>query len=133
MRKTTTKAKRQTKVTKKSTMKSTLNTRKSLSVSSQIQSNTNKIRTMKKSRMRTMSSAKSTISFTFKDSSFIKGFRWVANPKNPTVGNLTVFMKDDSRYLYRNIDKQTIRNWRRRQSAGTFFVKYIKEIKSERV
>jgi len=69
----------------------------------------------------------------FKGSSVVTDFRWVASKTNSDVGNLTVTMKDGSRYLYRSTPKQIVQNWRRRESAGAFFVKYIKPMKSERV
>lgn len=117
-----------TKTTKKTTRKPTS---RKVSKTSRTTGSTKKVVSRKSTRTSRLTN--STISFTFKDSSFVTGFRWVSNPTDMTTGNLTVSMKDGSRYLYRNVSKQIVQNWRRRQSAGSFFVKYIKEMKSERV
>ena len=75
-----------------------------------------------------------TIIHKFEDSSFIKGFRWVANSKTDFItGNLTVSFKSGDFYLYENFSKEVAMNWRRRKSAGAFFATYVKQMDSKRV
>lgn len=117
------------KSTKKTTTKST--PRKVSKTSRKPTGKTTTTRTKSTSSKRTVGSL--LIQESFKDSSVVSGFRWVASKSDTSIGNLTVTMKDGSRYLYRSTPKQVVQNWRRRESAGTFFVKYIKPMKSERV
>ena len=73
------------------------------------------------------------IEHTFKGSSAIASFRWIASKNDHTTGNLTVTFKDGGRYLYRNIEKKDVRNWMRVQSAGTYFQRHFKGMRSEKI
>lgn len=73
------------------------------------------------------------IEHTFKGSSAITGFRWIASKTDHMKGNLTVTFNDGNRYLYRNVGKKEARNWMRVQSAGSYFQRYFKEMRSEKV
>lgn len=73
------------------------------------------------------------IEHNFRGSSVISSFRWVASRTDHTTGNMTVTFNDGSRYMYRNITKNMARNWMRVQSAGGYFQRHLKPLRSERV
>jgi len=73
------------------------------------------------------------IEHNFRGSSAISSFRWVASRTDHTVGNMTVTFTDGNRYMYRNVNKTTARNWMRVQSAGGYFQRHLKPLRSERV
>ena len=73
------------------------------------------------------------IEHNFRGSSAISSFRWIASRTDHTVGNMTVTFTDGNRYMYRNISKTVARNWMRVQSAGGYFQRHLKPLRSERV